>query len=322
MTNATLGRGRWLIGTGALAALLTAASADDPAPPRPTAMDGFAKIQAAVTANDPELLDVLMPAKLVEGRRDPDKDAVAKWRAALGKSLAAAKALEAHEDGDDAQVRLSAGGGEALVLLHFGGTRWIVSSALSYPLAASAAAAKLGRGDRTHLGIRTTNDDYGDTAFSFRYVTSDAEACKNRMNVWFCHNGDLHATRGSTVADAGESATTEMRWLPSASAFGTKAHATAGHSYVVHVLDERYATDFYVELAVIRADDTGLDFTWQVLASGLGAPASTKKAVPLARDDRDGADGCDGLCGKDGGSGGSGTGGSGSKGGKGGKGGK
>src|SRR5207237_1044935 len=96
---------------------------------KPAAKDGFAKVQAAAAAKDPELLDVLLPGRLVEQRRGLDADGVKAWRDGFARALGVAKLLDAREDGDDAVARLETGSGEGMLPLHFGGTRWVVAAA-------------------------------------------------------------------------------------------------------------------------------------------------------------------------------------------------
>ena len=278
-----------------LCAAAIAAGADE----RPSAKDGFAKIQDAAAKKDPELLDVLLPSKFVEGRRDSNAEAVKSWREGFALSLASAKLLDAREDGDDALVQLQIGDNVAILPLHFGGSRWVVAAAQAYVTKGKALSRTNGTAPvPVKLGMRTTNSAYGDTAFSFGHVTSDASICKNRMDVWFCHNGDLHGARNATIADVGATTRAAVEWLPAARTLQREAHAVPGHAYVVHCWDDRGDEDFYAKLAVSGVGADSVAFTWQVLALGPGAPPSIKKPNPVDPKDRTGADGCDGLCGK------------------------
>jgi hypothetical protein len=261
---------------------------------RATAKDGFAKIQEAVTKKDAEVLDVVIPAKLVERSRELGPDGIKSWREGFGASLVTLKCTDARETGDDAVLRVTSSDGESMLPLHWGGSQWVLAAPLVYPTKGAIIDRANGTAPaKVHLGMRKTNDEYGDTAYSFRFATSDASKCKNRVDVWFCHNGDLHAAGDSKIADAGASSAVE--WLPVGKALRDEAHAVAGHAYVVHCFDAR-EKDFYVVLDVTKAGDGGVDFTWRLFATGPGAPPNIHKSQPLDPSDLSGANGFDGLC--------------------------
>jgi len=235
------------------------------------------------------------------------KDCFAKLRGAetqqllrdLGGRLAGASFLGAEEEGDEAvlsfRTRDDRGTTRDLLLRREDG-QWRVAAPRSYAVSGDALAARCGRkAPRLTLRMRTDNGAYGASAFSFTHVTSDPEQCKNRMDIWYCHNGDLHAASASVIADLGKGSLSKVKAIPAGAEWRDSVAAEKGHAYVLHC---RHADrmDFYVKLVVREVKADRVELEWSLLSDGLGCPPDIHAPQPLVSND--GADGCDGLCGR------------------------
>ena len=186
--------------------------------------------------------------------------------------------------------------GKSQVTLVREGSGWRLSSPYAYPIAGSALEERRGKKPvAVQLDLRSRRGAYGTTAYSFRYATGDAKAAKNRMDIWVCHNGDIHARRKGRIADLGKKSLARVKTIPSEAPWGRTAPIVAGHTYVVHCLDAR-DRDFYVKCRVKSYARGSVDLEWTLLTGGFGAPADIHVAGSVAGGA--GADGTDGLCGK------------------------
>jgi len=176
---------------------------------------------------------------------------------------------------------------------------WRVASPRSYAVSGKALDRRRGkRPPRLEFTMRRTNGPYGPSAFSFTHVTRDPKQCKNRMDVWYCHNGDLHAGSGSRILDAGKTSLAKIKEIPVAGAdWKELAAAVPGHAYVLHC-HHRGRMDFFVKLRVRKIESGVLELEWTLLSDGLGAPNDIRRPQPLVS--AEGADGTAGLCGKNG----------------------
>jgi len=265
-------------------------------PPRVKAEEGFALIQAAIADGSPKEVQWVVPTDAVIGQMKT-LDEVRAWRAQVVETLKGVKTQKARESGDDAAAQYVSRSGDAVmeIALHYAEGRWYVSGRTAYEVAGRALAATCGKKPaRVELDMRTRNDQWQGTAVSFAYASKDTESCKNRMDVFFCHNGDLHAVRGR-IADLGKGKLPRNGGIPLGVEWQQKVPATKGHSYAVHC-SRRGRSDFYAGFTVKKVSDDGVQLQWTLLAVGFGAPASIHE--PSAATDRDGADGAPGLCGR------------------------
>jgi hypothetical protein len=227
--------------------------------------------------------------------RGEDRDTVL---ARFATDLRQAKLVGTEVNGDVATLRFRAAGDDAKtareLLLRRHGDAWLVTSTRSYVVAGTSLEKAQKQPQKVRLIERTTNGPYGNAAFSFVHVTGDPSVCKNRMNLWFCHNGDFHA-RG--IVDAGAKKLDEIDGIPPVSFSDRGVRVESGHAYVVHCRRSGTA-DFFVKLRVTALRNDVVEFEWTLLSEGPGAPADLTRPVP--EDSSDGADGCDGLCGKNG----------------------
>jgi len=220
----------------------------------------------------------------------------------LGRKLSGATLLKAREDHARGSLAFRTGRDRKTVrqlLLVKERGAWKVASPRSYAVSGKALARRCGKHPaRLTLTMRTTNGPYGSSAFSFTHVTNDPKQCKNRMDIWYCHNGDFHAGSGSRILDAGKTSLAKIKEIPVAGAdWKDLAAAVAGHAYVLHCR-HRGRMDFFVKLRVRKIESGALDLEWTLLSDGLGAPEEIHRPQPLVS--LDGADGTAGLCGKNG----------------------
>jgi hypothetical protein len=145
--------------------------------------------------------------------------------------------------------------------------------------------------------MRTTNNSYGTSGYCFTYVTGDPALCKNRMDIWFCHNQDIHTRGEGRIADLEKVSPKKVKGLPLGLEWSKSVAARKGHTYVLHCKDRR-DRDFFVKFKVTKLRRAIAELEWSLLATGFGAPSNIREARPLLSND--GADGCDGLCGKNG----------------------
>lgn len=263
----------------------------------------FAELQAAARRNDASDAAVLargLPEALVAERPDR-KDDVAAWRAAVTEELGAAKVASWREKGDEAVVRFTVPPAlETRELpMRLVDSVWQLAAAQSYVVLGQALDERRGsKPARMTLAARTTADGYDKSGLSFTHVTSDPQECKNRMDLWFCHNGDLHLCGNNRIADLGAQKLSKIDGLPVGTTWSGFVSPKKGNAYVVHCRSEA-RRDFYVKFVVVDVSKASLVADWTLLTDGLHAPSRIDAPQPLVSDD--GADGADGLCAKRGG---------------------
>lgn len=199
----------------------------------------------------------------------------------------------------EATVRMATKGRAArTVTLRLGrdGERWRLASLTQYVTAGADLAARTGQKPaRVTLDLRTTNGPYGTSAYCFRYATQDAKACKNRVDLWACHNEDFHARRTTSLVDMGKGKLRSVDAVPMGVEWSRTLPIEVGHVYVAHCDDPR-DRDFYVKFRVRSFQGSQVEIEWTLLTGGFGAPADIH--TPEVLTSMDGADGTDGLCGR------------------------
>jgi len=218
---------------------------------------------------------------------------------ALAEQVAVAKVDRVREEGDEAVVafHLDAEPGvqRELPLTRTGGA-WRIASAGSHIVGGPGLEDRRGKEPAVvRLLMRTSNDGYGASAYSFAHVTGDPAQCKNRMDLWFCHNGDLHTSGGGRITDLGDAPLDRVRGLPVGAAWTRTCAANEEKTYVLHC---RNRSDFYVALRVKKVRRGVAEIEWTLLADGPNAPGAIHAVQPLVSNE--GADGSDGLCWKNG----------------------
>ena len=221
----------------------------------------------------------------------------------LAAQLSQATILRVTEKGDMAVVRFRATGDEQNdvreLILQNEGNGWKLTSTTSFLTAGASLDKRNGNQPASaRLKMRTTNGPYGASAYSFTYVTGDAIACKNRINLWFCHNEDFHAN-GGVIASLGKKSLGRVKGLPADATWDTTARVKKGHTYVLRCGPiERH--DFFVVFTVKKLRKDVVEIEWKLLSDGRNAPPSIRKPFLDTIQPGDGADGSAGLCGKNG----------------------
>jgi hypothetical protein len=293
--------GKAIVGIVLLAGLVASAAAEE----RISATEGMELIVRYSKEKDADLLELTMPEKLVEGREGFDEpENVTAWREGLAREIAAAKKVTVAESGDRGVARFEAKprGTEKLLILAWNGRRWILDCAQSYLVKGKLLKRARGRGPaHVELTARQNNQGWTGNAWSFAYATGTPDQCKNRMSIWYCKYGDLHAVGDCRIATAGRKKLDDVEAIDPAWEFGRHVEPHAGEVYAVHCLDagrgiDCRGIDFYAKLAVTSVDKGAINLDWEILAAGPGSPTTIHEPNPVA-DPRSGADGCDGMCG-------------------------
>jgi len=267
----------------------------------PSAEKGFAQIQSIVQAADADELQSILPDAAFYPWRGAQ---VEELRAALAKELAHADVVKIRDDEGRAVVRYRLPGDKAEreLPLRLVDETWLVAAARGFPVSGNDLKQRKGRRfAKAKLTMRTTNDSYAESALSFVHATDDPELCGNRMDLWYCHNGDFHACGGNRVADLGKTTLKKIKGLPVAPDWQKTVKLQEKHSYLVQCQSRR-RTDFFVILYVKKQKQETVDVEWTLLTGGLAPPASI--AIPQLVGLGDPVDapslGTDGLCGKHG----------------------
>jgi hypothetical protein len=264
--------------------------------PGGTAADAFRAIQEACRVADATAMKKVLPTEIGEGMVGRGAKEIAAWREEFAAGIAKSVFSEAREVGDDAVVRCAGSGGEVELILHRERGDWAVASPLFYLVNGRALDAASGNKPvALRLAARSTNEEYGDTAFSFAHVTRKPGECANRMDVWYCRNGDLHMVGDGRIARVAGKDLSAVTGIPAGAAWKETLAPEAGGLYVLHCRRERHR-DFFVKARAAAVDEKKADLEWALLGAGFGSPASIRTAQPISS--RDGADGFDALCGK------------------------
>jgi hypothetical protein len=282
------------IALAAFAAL--AAAAPLPAGDRPGAAQAFRDLQKAAAAGDAKVLEAALPDAEGEAAAGKGREAIAAWRKGLAEALAAAKDPVVREAGDDAVARWKdpAGGGDREIPLRWRDGRWTAAAAAPFAVSGAALDAARGRAPlAAALSARKENGPYGTSAYSFAHCTGKAADCRNRMDLWYCHNGDLHRTGDTVLARLKGKRLEDAAGIPVGVAWKETLAPAAGGVYAVRCR-RRGERDFYVKLRVKAMTPDRLDLEWTLLASGPGAPGDLRAPKPPPADAAEAA--YDGLC--------------------------
>ena len=260
---------------------------------RETAKEAITRIQEAAARPPDEGLRELF-TKDAFGRVRGDE--VEPRRLAVAETLRTALITDVRRKGDEATVTLKTKADirnriARELLLRREGSQWRVACGSTY-----VVPGDMGKPAKVRLAMRTTDSTYGTSGFCFTYVTGDPALCKNRMDIWFCHNKDFHV-HDNRIADLGNVSLKSVKRVPLGLDWSRMAAVRKRHTYIVHCRDPR-DRDFFVKFRVTRAKRGIVQLEWALLAVGYGAPKSIHVAQPLLSND--GADGCEGLCGKHG----------------------
>ncbi len=276
--------------TWALAAALAAAPGDG-------AAEAFRALQEACRFADATAVKKALPDEIGQGMVGKGAKEIAAWREEFASLLAKSEFREAREAGDGAVARcLSPRGGEIEVVLQRVKGAWTVASPLAYLVSGKALDAANGKGPAAlRLSARTANGEYGESAFSFAHVTRNPAECANRVDLWYCHNGDLHAAGDGRLARVAGKDLAAVAGIPAGAAWKETLAPEKGGLYVVHCRRDRHR-DFFVKARVAAIDEKRVDLEWALVGAGFGSPATIRSAQPLAA--RDGPDAYDGLCAK------------------------
>ena len=263
----------------------------DPAP----AFKAFAKLAADDVA-DEDRQAAFTKAGLAK-ERDHDGALI---RGGLLTEIAGAKSVKAREKGDEAVVSFKAEGDERGVVrevpLRRVGGEWKLDAPRSYVVRGPDLDDRTNkRTAKASLAIRT-GGGYKGSAYCFANATGDPDDCLGRMDLWICHNNDIHRSGGARIVSLGKTALDAVDGIPVGVEWseGT-VPIEAGHTYVVHCRSSG-RRDFYVKLRITKVTRTGVEIEWTLLTTGFNAPKSIYEAVKI--ESGDGADGTDGLCGK------------------------
>ncbi|MHC4817001.1 MAG: hypothetical protein ACYTF8_02910 [Planctomycetota bacterium] len=260
---------------------------------RETAKEAMTRIQEAAARPGAGFRELFTNDAFGKAR----KEQAEKQRLALAKTLQAALVTNVRQKGAEAiaTVKTPADVKNRIareLLLRREGSQWRIASGRAYIL-----PGHTGKPGKARLTMRKTNGPYGTSAYCFTYVTSDPALCKNRMDLWFCHNGDFHTGREGRITDLETVSPKNVKSVPLGLEWKRTIAARKGHTYVLHCRDSR-DRDFFVKFKVTKLRRGIAQLEWSLLARGYGAPESIHEAQPLLSND--GADGCDGLCGKNG----------------------
>jgi hypothetical protein len=225
----------------------------------------------------------------------PREGEAEKQRLALAKTLQAALITGVRQKGSEAIATLKTPADiksrvARELLLRREGSQWRIASGRAYVL-----PGDVGKPAKVRLTMRTTNGPYGASAYSFAYVTSDPALCKNRVDIWFCHNGDFHTGTEGRITDLETVSPKKVKSVPLGADWSRTIAVRKGHTYVLHCRDSR-DRDFFVKFKVTKLRRGIAQLEWSLLAKGHGAPRSIQEAQPLRSND--GAAGAAGLCGK------------------------
>ncbi|MFT7463962.1 MAG: hypothetical protein ACI9EF_002310 [Pseudohongiellaceae bacterium] len=265
----------------------------------PSAKDGFAQIQAIIQVDDAPELQTVMPSGAFLPWGDDQVDAL---RLLLVQDLRDAQVVSIQEAEGRAVVRFQRADEEfeREIPLRVAGDTWQVAAPRSYPVSGAELKKRQGRKPaKAKLVMRTENIPYSDCALSFVYATDDPDECANRMDLWYCHNSDLHGIGGNRIADLGEIKIKKVMGLAVAPDWGKTVQLKEKHSYLVHC-QSHARSDFFVVLYVKKQKRDTADIEWTLLTGGLAAPPAISSPQSIASDSPVPSEPFAGLCGKNG----------------------
>jgi hypothetical protein len=265
----------------------------------PSAEEGFAELQALVASDELPDLETILPASAFEPWEDQDLDAL---RAQLVQELREASVVEVREERGRAvaRFRMPEDKTQRELPLRLSREIWHVDAARSFPLDGGDLEKRKGRKpSRAKLTMRTENGPYVDCALSLVHASDDAELCGQRMDLWYCHNGDLHGTAGNRIADLGKQTLKKAKELPVTPDWrGTQA-LQEKHSYLVRC-QSRGRADFFAVIYVKKLKKQTAELEWTLLTGGFGVPDSIARPQLPSAKELLAPDPVEGLCGKNG----------------------
>ena len=260
-----------------------------------TAEEAFERLQSAAERPDSDEFRVFLTEKALAYAGDVSIDEKCRELAAV---LTGWKTSKIRVEDGEAAAAMKDGREVREVLLRLEEGKWKLASASSYLVEGADLRKRSGKKPATvELKMRDSNGAYAESAFCFTYVTASGEECKNRMDVWLCHNQDLHGSKDAVLVDVGKRSLRSIDRIPLDVSFEPTVRAEPGHTYVIHCRDRR-DRDFYVKLRIKALKRGEATLEWSLLSTGRGAPETIHKAQPLRSND--GADAVDGLCRKTG----------------------
>lgn len=263
---------------------------DAPAPVPPgSPSEFFRRLQSAGKAGDMPVLEALLPAPLAEpllglGEKILLRDVkeVLEWRRSLGSLAASSMFVEERKTGDQGVVRFRTAPGEEHEFLFEGKAgSWSLASPVAYGVLGKSLSAVNGEGP---VGARLavlTDGTLGKRAFSFAHVSRNPLDCQS-MDIWYCHNGDLHLShpsQGARIARVSAKSISEVVGIPVGVAWRDHIAPEAGGVYVLRCRLTR-SHDFFVKAIVTRVDEEMVVLEWEILGSGFGSPPSIRKVYP------------------------------------------
>jgi hypothetical protein len=285
-----------LLGLGllGLSTLVAMAPLQDKQPPsQPTASDGFKALQAALEKPDANF-DKLLVRDMVTRRAGVDD---VEWQKQFTAELVKVKFLKAREAANQAVARYVLDGEEKDLPMKYAVDTWIPAAPQGYVVKGKSLDLRRGK-KALHVVLKARTketDGYGESSYSFVHVTGDPAVHKNRADLWYCHNGDLHLPMSNRATIVEQANLQKVEELPLAEWKVESFPAVEDTTYVLHCTKQGIR-DFYVKLRVTAKTDKKVEFDWTLLSDGFGAPADLKEAHPLEASVA--ASGADGLCGK------------------------
>ena len=284
----------WIAATTLALALSAAAPAGDPPP---DAKAAFLAIQAVCKRADAAALEKALPAAIGETVIGKDAAKIAEWRKGLAALLAKSTLGEVREDRGIAVLHVSVEGGtEVELLFSNAGGAWGLLSPVAYQVKGKELDGANGKGPAAlRLTARSTGGPYGTSAISFAHVTQDPRQCLDRMDLWYCHNGDFHMCATGKIARVAAKDLASVKGIPTGVSWKDELAPETGGTYVLQCRKMGHR-DFFVKVRAKTVDARKVDLEWALLGAGFGSPASIHAPQPIVS--RDGEDGFDALCGK------------------------
>ncbi len=243
---------------------------------RPSAQDGFETLRGTfLRQRSRRTLSSLLPGVVAPTDNDPWVHVdVNVLRQTLAEEISLAVVRDARERAGEAVLRFSLPGEsvEKEILMSRTARGWVVTSGRAFTVNGPALARLRGPHPvRIRLEARAAPESYGNSGYSFTHVTGNPGDCGNRIELWACTNGELHATGKNRIAPLGEGSLARVRGLPLDPSWQETAAAKEGQLYLVHL---RTRQDFYVLLQVTGALPGLVEADWTLLTDGWNAPRS------------------------------------------------
>ncbi|MGQ0613664.1 MAG: hypothetical protein ACT4PV_08010 [Planctomycetaceae bacterium] len=253
---------------------------------RASAQEGFETLRGSfLRQRSRRTLSLLLPGVVAPTDNDPWVHVdVNVLRQTLAEEISLAVVRDVRERAGEAVLRFSLPGDslEKEILLSRTARGWVVTSGRAFTVnGPSLARARGPHPARIRLEARAAPDAYGGSGYSFILVTGSPGDSGNRIDLWACANGELHATGNNRIAPLGEGSLARVRGLPLDPAWQETSAVEAGRLYLVHV---RTRADFYVLLQVTGALPGLVEADWTLLTDGWNAPRSIHELqrLPMA----------------------------------------